>query len=318
MRGNGRQVIFHWPEDYERFVEQLSSALELDQVVLYAYALLKNHAHLLIETPLGNINRFMQRLNTAYGMYHRYKRSRPGHCFQGRYGAKLVGGDEYTLRVTRYIHLNPVKTKRFKSVPAEEKLKYLNEYRWSSYAGYVRSGKQQEFIDYRWLKLMGRRGMAGCRRAYGAYVASLVNGEDGPLQEALGASRYAIGEADFRREIDEQLHEVRLRKGVYGDIVWPERGVISVEAVTERVAEEFGVQPPELRAHGRRAGVAKKVAIELCCQLSGMSQRAVGEYFGYKGNGAVGKQRERIRLMVSDDKTLERRVARLRKQLMER
>ena len=62
-RGNGREKLFYEPEDYER-------------VVLYAYALMSNHYHLLIETPEGNLSKFMQRLNTAYGLYFRYKRRR--------------------------------------------------------------------------------------------------------------------------------------------------------------------------------------------------------------------------------------------------
>jgi len=69
--------------------------------------LMPNHYHLLVETPLGNVPRFMQRLNTAYSMYFRLQHRRPGHCFQGRYGAKLVRGEDYLLRLTRYIHLNP-------------------------------------------------------------------------------------------------------------------------------------------------------------------------------------------------------------------
>ena len=73
VRGNGRRNVFHGANDYKRFLAQLDDALENDGVVLYAYALLSNHYHLYIETPYGNVQRFMQRLNTAYSMYHRYK-----------------------------------------------------------------------------------------------------------------------------------------------------------------------------------------------------------------------------------------------------
>lgn len=127
-RGNGREEIFLETADYERFLEQLAEALETDEVDLYAYVLMPNHYHLLVETPLGNVQRFMQRLNTAYSMYFRYKKSRPGHCFQGRYGAKLVDGDDYLVRLTRYIHLNPVKMKRLKDAGAAEKIKVLEGY----------------------------------------------------------------------------------------------------------------------------------------------------------------------------------------------
>jgi REP element-mobilizing transposase RayT len=72
-RGNGRETIFYSDQDRERFLEQLDAALAADGVMLYAYCLMPNHYHLLVETPLGNIQRFMHRLNTAYSMYFRYK-----------------------------------------------------------------------------------------------------------------------------------------------------------------------------------------------------------------------------------------------------
>jgi REP element-mobilizing transposase RayT len=114
-------VVFGEAADYERFLEQLDHALDEDRVVLYAYVLMPNHYHLFVETPRGNLTRFMQRLNTAYGMYFRHKKQRPGHCFQGRYGARAVEGDEYLVRLTRYIHLNPVKVKRCGQMTLDEK-----------------------------------------------------------------------------------------------------------------------------------------------------------------------------------------------------
>ena len=90
VRGNGRQNIFLCEEDRGRFLEQLWGGLEKDEVILYAYVLMSNHYHLLIETRRANVSAFMQRLNTAYGMYFRYKHGRPGHALQGRFGAKLV------------------------------------------------------------------------------------------------------------------------------------------------------------------------------------------------------------------------------------
>ena len=79
----------------------------------------------------------MQRLTTAYSMYFRYKKSRPGHRFQGRYGAKVVEGEDYLLRLTRYIHLNPVKTRAMARVPADQRRANLENYQWSSYRSYV-------------------------------------------------------------------------------------------------------------------------------------------------------------------------------------
>ena len=79
---------------------------------------------------------------------------------------------------------------------------------------------------------------------------------------------------------------------------------------------EFEVDREHLRSHGNRGGVAKKVAIELCCEFTTQSQRQVGVYFGYTSNGAVGKQRNRLRELMATDKELRRSVERLRKKLL--
>ena len=315
VRGNGRQDIFVCDGDRERFLAQLVSALEQDQVVLYAYVLMTNHYHLLIETPRGNIQRFMQRLNTAYSLYFRYKHAKPGHCLQGRYGAKLVAGDEYLVRLSRYIHLNPVKTEAMKSRPPAEKAAYLAGYAWSSYAGYVSAKGAVDYVNYRWLPLMGRATLAGNRRAYARYVAQILGVDDAEFQEEKEASRYAIGDERFRRQVEQDLKDVREHKGVYGDIVWPIGQNQPVEAIQNGVAAAFGVERKDLLTHGRRAGTAKKVALELCCLYSGQSQREIGRHFGFTGNGAVGKQRQRLRELLTEDHALAVTVERLRRKL---
>ena len=315
VRGNAREVIFHAPEDYVRFLEQLASALERDEVLLYAYVLMPNHAHLLVETPLGNISRFMQRLNTAYGMYRRYKRHRPGHCFQARYGAKLVSGDSYLLRVTRYVHLNPVKVKALAGATTASKVAHLNAYPWSSYGAYIGNVVADVPVDLRWLMLMERKTEQARRSAYRAYVESLVDGDDRELREATEASRYAVGDAAFREDIEASLREVRVAKAVAGDILWPVGRQPPVARVLALVAAEFGLTVESLRGHGRRVGIAKQVAAELASRYSGVSQREVGRALGYRGNGAVGKQRARLRETVAADHALARRMDQLKQRL---
>ena len=62
----------------------------------------------------------MQRLLTSYALYWRFKHRRPGHLFQGRFKAKLVEDDVYLLAVTRYLHLNPVKTAACRRMSRQE------------------------------------------------------------------------------------------------------------------------------------------------------------------------------------------------------
>ena len=198
-RGNGRAEIFWSDDDRQRFLAQLAHHLQSTAVSLYAYVLLDNHFHILVRTPRANLSAFMQRLLTAYALYARYKHRRPGHLFQGRFKAKLVEDDAYLLAVTRYIHLNPVKIAACRRMNGQQRLDRLEAYPWSSYGGYAAAGKAQEFVTYDVLKEYGRD-QAMARRHYRAYVAACLLEDDGPLLEAMAASRYAIGSAAFERE----------------------------------------------------------------------------------------------------------------------
>ena len=312
-RGNGRERIFYGDQDYERFLEQLDTALAADNVILYAYCLMPNHFHLLVETPWGNINRFMHRLNTAYSMYFRYKNARPGHCFETRYHGKLAGGDDYLVRLTRYIHLNPVKVKGMDNAGVVEKRRGLEAFRWSSYRGYAGLGPEEERVNYRWLDLMGRRTRRGLQQAYRRYVEGFLGAEDGKLKEAMEASGYAIGDEEFREEMEDALKGVRLRKGVEGDIVWPKAKPAEVGTVEREVAQAFGVKIEDLHYHGHRLGEAKAAAVELCCLLTGKTQRELARHFGYTSDSSMGKQRQRLASLARADARLAAKIAKLKR-----
>jgi REP element-mobilizing transposase RayT len=64
--------------------------------------------YLVLETPRVNLGKFMHRLQTAYTIYFNKRHGQSGHLIQGRYGAVLVDKDEYILKLSRYVHLNPV------------------------------------------------------------------------------------------------------------------------------------------------------------------------------------------------------------------
>jgi len=318
-RGNGRQCIFRDRQDYERFSEQLVHALEQDEVTLFGYAVMPNHYHLLLETPLGNIKRFMQRLNTAYSMYFRYRHSKPGHCFQGRYGAKLVEGDDSLVRLTRYIHLNPVRTRAWDRRPAKEKKAYLKTFAWSSLKGYQDEKAAQEFIDYRWLRLMGRRSLRACRTAYEKYMSEQLSGKDEVLEPLLRASRYAIGEEEFVEHVESTLKDARLSRAVDGDVYWPvEERSVSLLEIVQLVSKKFGLSDGEITEHGRSAGPAKMIALELACRYTGATQRALAKHFGYRSESTVSRQRSRLRERLESNPKLARCLVQLEKQLKSR
>ncbi|MEI8241710.1 MAG: transposase [bacterium] len=317
QRGNGGQEVFLDQGDRERFLDQLDHCLAANGVILYAYCLMPNHYHLFVETPQGNVQRFMQRLNTAYGMYFRYRHTRPGHCWQGRYGAKLVSGDEYILGLIRYIHLNPVKRKGWAGRPAQEILRRLNRYAWSSYRGYAGWAEAESRIDYRWLDLVGSGGMPGRRKAYRKHAEQMACVDDEKYLKAANANGYAIGDQDYMDEVAAELKANKRRCAAAGDIAWPQDRRPELAAVEHAVLEACGLQRDALHCHGRHAGIAKAMAIELCCRLSGKSQRAVGEYFGYKTDAGVCRQRHRLAARMIGNTTLAERMEKIEKSIVQ-
>ena len=66
-----------------------------------------------------------------------------------------------------------------------------------------------------------------------------------------------------------------------------------------------------MHCHGRHAGAAKSMAVELSCRLSGKNQREVGMYYGYGGDGGVSKQRQRLALRMASDRMMSTRFDKL-------
>ena len=108
-------------------------------VRLFAHCEMLTHYHLPIETPLANLGRFMHSLNTACTLCYNLRHRRKGPVVQGRYGAKLVEGDNYLLSLSRYIHLNPVHIKA---------MGHLTSYRWSRYRAYIGREKAPEWLEH--------------------------------------------------------------------------------------------------------------------------------------------------------------------------
>ena len=147
-RGNERRTIFRDDHDKNVFLELLNDGLKTYTIILYCYVLMDNHFHLLLETPLANLSEFMRWLNITYTSHYNRRHKRTGHLYQGRYKSILVEKKSYLHIVSRYIHLNPARTRQEGKLPLSEKKKYLRTYAWSSLTGYISESRRNGTIDY--------------------------------------------------------------------------------------------------------------------------------------------------------------------------
>jgi putative transposase len=127
-RGVDRRDIFHSVEDRLKFLSLIAAQKGKLPFYLYAYCLMTNHIHLLIERCTDDIGRIMHRVLTGYTQYYNRRYRRSGHLLQGRHKAILCQSDPYLAELVRYIHLNPV---RAKMVATPE------EYPYSSHRAYI-------------------------------------------------------------------------------------------------------------------------------------------------------------------------------------
>jgi REP element-mobilizing transposase RayT len=109
IRGIERTLIFADDRDRETFLERLSNLLTETQTPCYAWALMSNHAHLLLRTGSVAIASLMRRLLTGYAVSFNRRHRRHGHLFQNRYKSILCEEDRYLRQLVAYIHLNPLR-----------------------------------------------------------------------------------------------------------------------------------------------------------------------------------------------------------------
>ena len=288
-RGNDRKRIFLKQRDYEKFMEYVIVAKDKFRFYLYAFCLMPNHYHLLLETTLPNISALMQYINGSYTTYHNTKYQRCGHLFQGRFKSIVVDKDRYFLELSRYIHLNPVRDKM---------VNLADEYVWSSYPEYV-SGKSK-YID----RTEVDRYLPIGRQRYRRFVMEGMDKELDPLENVyagflLGSSRFIkekLRDLNIQIKSDDVSHRRALR-----------RNALTEKAVIAAVAKRFKMSMEELCASRSRPIRAKQIAIYLLRRHTALTNREIGEKFGM-GHSAVSKAGLYIEQLIARDKGMRRMV----------
>ena len=85
---------------------------------VYAYCLMPNHYHLIVDTKREWLSAGMHRLNFLYAQRFNRRHDRVGHLFQNRFAAYVIESDEHLLNSVSYVAQNPVRA-GLCEVPAE-------------------------------------------------------------------------------------------------------------------------------------------------------------------------------------------------------
>ena len=325
-RGNERRPIFRGDRDFARFVAILEETVGRFRLRLHGYVLMVNHYHLVVETPEANLSRAMQWLNVNYSTWFNRRHRRSGHLFQGRFKSIIVDPQEWGLVLSRYVHLNPLRTSEHamskiqrqevatgkrKPVAAreiKERLLALNSYLWSSYRAFA--GYEPEPA---WLETAG--------------VARLIGGKDGSWRRkyrALVEEGAAEGASSPWPALEAQvvLGNQVLLENARSQIKGGKREHVGKRALSRRrsfeevvaaVARHRGEDWERLRQ--QRGNPARELAWWLARRHCGLTLGELGKRTGGEDYAAVGMALSRFEAKMRKSSALRREAALIEKQM---
>ncbi|HEY8993101.1 MAG TPA: transposase [Lacunisphaera sp.] len=220
-RGNYRADVFATEGAKIAFERCLFEACTKSAWLLHAFVIMRNHYHLAVETPEGNLVAGMQWLQATFANRFNRFRDERGHLFQGRYKALLVEEGEPLAFVGHYIHLNPVRA----GILSTER---LTEYRYSSYWYLTRPEARPPFLCLEML-LSQTAGLTDTAPGWASYRDYLAwQSEAGPTGKSKAyvslSKGWALGSAGFKATLVKDHAIAALTRA------WEQSGVHEIRA----------------------------------------------------------------------------------------
>lgn len=245
-RGDRREPIFVDDQDRLVFIDLLAKEIRQHGWLLYAFCLMENHYHLLVETPEPNLVRGMRRLNGVYTQAFNRRHRLVGHLLQGRYKSILVDKDSYLLELCRYVVLNPMRVK-------ETKIASVGDWAWSSYLATAGKMACPDWLAAdRVLALFGK-GATTARKAYERFVVQGL-GNVSPWESVSG--QIFLGKEEFLKKM-KKLADTKASGGISRAHRRPLRP--SRAEVLDQIAKTFGL--PHKKVLDRSHQEAFKLAV---------------------------------------------------------
>jgi REP element-mobilizing transposase RayT len=266
VRGIEKQRIVNDRKDREEFVSRLGEVASQTGTKMYAWALMTNHAHILLRSGPKGLPGFMRRFLTGYAITYNIRHKRHGHLFQNRYKSIVCDEDAYFEELVRYIHLNPLRARLVKG------LAELDRYPWSGHSVLmgrrVHGWQDREYV----LSWFGKK-ESDAKRAYRRYVkAGVSEGKRSDLvggglvrsmggwsevlslrrsQEEVLSDERILGSGEFVERLLGEADE-KMKQRLRGDALRQR-----AEDVIRKVCKKERVNEEELKSGGRRGSISK-------------------------------------------------------------
>ena len=282
--------------DRKSFVSRMGRVASATETPIYAWALMTNHAHILLKSGQSGLSDFMRKLLTGYSIFYNKRHQRHGHLFQNRYKSIVCEEDAYFRRLIAYIHLNPLRAGLVGS------LDELDRYPWCGHATLLRQTKHEwQKIDYV-LACFGRTEKMG-RESYLEFIreqmplgtqkeltgGGLIRSAGGWFEvlsmRQRGERRFSderiLGSGEFARDI---LNDAEAREKVFLPLL---SRVVEAEAALDRRCKDAGISLESLRSGSRRkecSSVRKELALRFVLEL-GLSYAETARMLGISASG---------------------------------
>ena len=302
-KGRRGDIVFLEEKDYLDFINLLKEVSDMWKVRIGAYCLMSNHYHLLIQTPDANLSRCMRHINGVYTQrFNRYHNC-DGQLFRGRYKSILVGGDSYLLELVRYIHRNPLRGGLVNK---------LDRYRWSSHRAFLSSSKKWDWLYKEYFLSLFSGNKSKRRVAYLNFV-SKVDAEKIERIFSLKKLPSVLGSEGFIDWVKKKYYKVKVHEEI------PESRMLApgVEKIKNMVCNSYRIDVDDLIMIKRGiANEPRSVAIYLVRRFTGETLKKIGQEFNISKYSSVSSVVERVKIRISKDKKLKKRVEGLERKLM--
>ncbi|MBT8338377.1 MAG: hypothetical protein HKP58_14550 [Desulfatitalea sp.] len=268
-RGNGGQNIYCSDQDRVLFLSLLEEITERFNIEIHAYVLMSNHYHLLVRTLEANLSKAMQWLGTTYTRRFNISNHMGGHLFQGRFKSIIVQNDAYLLRLSCYIHRNPLRAGI---------VERLADYQWSSYLYYAYKNKK----PHNWLKIQCLFAQLSGDNKHKAYRTKVQYYSDEGKRIWEDVKHGLIyGSEKFIAEIKERFlgdnknaglpqHNSMLRKFNPEELLDKDSAFLEFQIESARRSKKIS---PSDKDH-------RDLLVYLLWQSGRLSNHSIGEYFG--------------------------------------
>lgn len=287
VRGIERRAIFRDDTDRADFIARLAAVVPATGLAVYAWALLPNHAHLMVRTGSRPLPRIMRSLLTGYAGAFNRRHKRTGHLFQNRYKSVVVEEEPYLLELVRYLHLNPLRAGVVTSLAA------LDRYPWTGHSVLLGT------VPRLWQStspILGQfaPSLRSARKAYRTFVEAGISQGRRPDLQGGGLIRSLGGwavVAQLRRGREAYAGDERiLGSPVFVEAIQRElptpptagRASLSVDAIVQQVCAHLGLSPVSLQSGGRKRTLARarEGIAYLCTEVAGHPGRSLAPLLG--------------------------------------